>query len=149
MPRPGFWYQVVDQGSKSDNWLESSGSGMFVYALKVAVNRGYIDSSYSAVADSGWKGLQTKVTTDSSGSPTITRCRPRHGRAEQLRGYVGRARARNTAHGLWRHPAGSGRNGSALASESSRKKRHVDVRTPFGLDTVTAGVPRPMPERPS
>jgi len=70
--KTGLWYQVVDQGSKSDNWLESSGSGMFVYALKVAVNRGYIDSSYSAVADSGWKGLQTKVTTDSSGSPTIT-----------------------------------------------------------------------------
>jgi unsaturated rhamnogalacturonyl hydrolase len=90
----------VDQGSKSDNWLESSGSGMFVYALKVAVNRGYIDSSYSAVADSGWKGLQTKVTTDSSGSPTITGAVPGMGVQNNYAGYVGQSQGSNTAHGL-------------------------------------------------
>ena len=50
----GLWYQVVDQGSKTDDWLETSGSGMFVYTLKVAVNRGYIDSSYLTVANKGW-----------------------------------------------------------------------------------------------
>src|ERR1044071_3143404 len=34
----GLWFQVVDQGSMSSNWIESSGSGMFVYALKVGVD---------------------------------------------------------------------------------------------------------------
>ena len=70
-PATGLWYQVVDQGSKSDDWLETSGSGMFVYALKVGVARGYIDASYLTVANSGWQGLKTKVTNLSSGTPSI------------------------------------------------------------------------------
>ena len=65
----GLWYQVVDQGSMSTNWLESSGSGMFVYALKVGVARGYLDSSYTAVAQKGWQGMMSKVTTT---TPSIT-----------------------------------------------------------------------------
>jgi hypothetical protein len=71
-PNTGLWYQVVDQGSKSDDWLETSGSGMFVYALKAAVNLGYIDSTYLTVATKGWQGLMAKVTTDSMGRPSIT-----------------------------------------------------------------------------
>jgi rhamnogalacturonyl hydrolase YesR len=38
-----------------------------VYALRVAVDRGYIDSSYMSVVNAGWTGLQTRVTTDSVG----------------------------------------------------------------------------------
>jgi unsaturated rhamnogalacturonyl hydrolase len=95
----GLWYQVVDQGSKSDNWTETSASGMFVYALKVAVNRGYIDSSYSAVADKGWTGLQTKVTTDSIG-PVINGAVPGMGVQTSYSGYVGQGKASNSAHGL-------------------------------------------------
>ena len=68
----GLWYQVVDQGSRSDNWLESSGSGMFVYALKVGVNRGYLDASYLTVAQKGWQGMMSKVTMDGQGMPSIT-----------------------------------------------------------------------------
>ncbi len=36
----GLWFQVVDKGDRSDNWLETSGSGMFVYALEAGVRRG-------------------------------------------------------------------------------------------------------------
>ena len=71
-PTTGLWFEVVDQGSMSSDWVETSGSGMFIYALKVGVARGYLDSSYLTVASKGWQGLQTKVTTDSSGLPTIT-----------------------------------------------------------------------------
>jgi unsaturated rhamnogalacturonyl hydrolase len=71
-PTTGLWYQVVDQMSMSTNWLESSGSGMFVYALKVAVNRGYIDSSYLPVAQKGWTGMMSKVTNSAGTMPSIT-----------------------------------------------------------------------------
>lgn len=101
--KTGLWYQVVDQGSKSDNFLETSGSGMFVYALKVAVNRGYVDTSYSAVADSGWKGLQTKVTTDTSGAPTITGAVQGMNVQNNYAGYVSPTTAKtlsNSSHGL-------------------------------------------------
>src|SRR4029078_9406583 len=46
----GLWYQVVDMGTRTDNWLESSGSGMFLSALKVGVARCYLVFSYPAAA---------------------------------------------------------------------------------------------------
>jgi unsaturated rhamnogalacturonyl hydrolase len=98
-PTTGLWFDVVDQGSKSDDWLESSGSGMFVYFLKVAVNRGYIDSSYLTVANKGWTGLQTKITTDSSGVPTITGAVPGLGVGDYA-SYVSPAPVSNSSHGL-------------------------------------------------
>jgi unsaturated rhamnogalacturonyl hydrolase len=68
----GLWFQVVDQGGMSNDWLESSGSGMFVYALKVGVNRGYLDASYLTVANRGWTGMMSKVTNSGGNSPSIT-----------------------------------------------------------------------------
>ncbi len=98
--KTGLWYQVMDQGSKSDNWTETSASGMFVYALKVAVNRGYIDSSYLSVANSGWTGLQTKVTTDASGSPSITGAVQGMNAEPTYALYVSQATKTNSSHGL-------------------------------------------------
>lgn len=96
----GLWFQVVDQGSKSDDWLETSGSGMFVYALKVAVDRGYIDASYLAVATQGWQGLQTKVTTDSGGLPTINGAVQGMGVQTNYAGYINQTTLANSPHGL-------------------------------------------------
>ena len=96
----GLWYQVVDQGSKTDNWLESSGSGMFVYALKVGVDRGYLDSSYLAVADKGWQGLKTKVSTDSNGLPTINGAVQGMGVQTNYAGYINQSTLSNSPHGL-------------------------------------------------
>ncbi|MBN1307449.1 MAG: glycoside hydrolase family 88 protein [Chitinispirillaceae bacterium] len=67
----GLWHQVVDKGNLSDNWLESSGSGMMVYALKTAVDCGFIDKSYLAVAQKGWTGMKTKITLDDKNLPVI------------------------------------------------------------------------------
>ncbi len=96
----GLWYQVVDQASRSDDWLETSGSGMFVYFLKVAVARGYIDESYLTVANAGWQGLQTQVTTDGSGLPTINGAVQGMGVQTSYAGYVNQARLSNSSHGL-------------------------------------------------
>ena len=99
-PSSGLWYQVVDQGSRSDDWLETSGSGMFVYFLKVAVNRGYIDSSYLGTASAGWQGLQTQVTTDSSNLPTVNGAVQGMGVQNNYAGYVNQNRLSNSSHGL-------------------------------------------------
>ncbi len=74
----GLWYQVVDQGtSLSGNYLETSGSAMFIYALKVAVDNGWIDSpTYLPVAQKGWTGLQTKISTAGDGMPQINSSAP-------------------------------------------------------------------------
>ena len=98
--KTGLWFQVMDQGSKTDNWTETSASGMIVYALKVAAGRGYIDASYSTVADSGWTGLQTKVTTDAADVPTITGAVQGMSVQNNYAGYVGQQTVSNSSHGL-------------------------------------------------
>ena len=67
----GLWYQVVDKGSLSSNWIETSGSMMFIYMLKKAMDKGYIDDSYATVVEKGWTGMQSKITLDSYKRPVI------------------------------------------------------------------------------
>jgi len=70
-PTTGLWYQVVNKtpavaATYSDNWLETSGSAMFVYALKKAIDNDLISSRYLKVAEKGWEGIKTKVVIDST-----------------------------------------------------------------------------------
>jgi unsaturated rhamnogalacturonyl hydrolase len=67
----GLWFQVVDKGDRSDNWLETSGSGMFVYALAAGVRRGLLAASFADVAQKGFDGLKAKVTFDAQNRPSI------------------------------------------------------------------------------
>lgn len=53
----GLWYQVLDQGDREGNYLEASGSSMFVYTLAKAAKRGYIPEEYLEVAEEGYKGI--------------------------------------------------------------------------------------------
>ncbi|UZR97627.1 glycoside hydrolase family 88/105 protein [Chondrinema litorale] len=53
----GVWYQVLDQGDKKGNYLEASGSCMFVYAIAKGVNKGYLDKKYIKVAEKGYEGV--------------------------------------------------------------------------------------------
>ena len=68
----GLWYQVVDKAGKEGNYLESSASSMFVYALTKAANKGYIDSKFLAVAKKGYEGiLKNFIEVDQDGSIQI------------------------------------------------------------------------------
>jgi unsaturated rhamnogalacturonyl hydrolase len=56
----GLWYQVMDKGSKKGNYLESSASCMFVYALAKAVRQGYLPQSDLTTAERGYKGILSR-----------------------------------------------------------------------------------------
>jgi unsaturated rhamnogalacturonyl hydrolase len=100
-PVTGLWFQVLDQGTLGDDWIETSGSGMFIYALKVAVNRGYIDPSYLAVANRAWQGLKTRVTMDANGLPTITGAVQGMSVGIDYAGYINQLPTlSNSSHGL-------------------------------------------------
>jgi len=97
----GLWYQVVDKGNMSDDFLETSGSGMFVYALSAGVTRGLIDASYAAVAAKGFAGLETKVTTDTEGRPSITGAVHGMGVQNDYAGYINQLPlVTDSSHGL-------------------------------------------------
>jgi unsaturated rhamnogalacturonyl hydrolase len=67
-PITGVWYQVLDQGDRSGNYLESSASCMFVYAIAKGVRTGYLGEEYLAVARRGYDGILTEfVTMDDQG----------------------------------------------------------------------------------
>jgi len=53
----GLWYQVMDKGTEKGNYLESSASCMFVYALAKGVREGYLPERYLATAERGYKGI--------------------------------------------------------------------------------------------
>ena len=71
-PVTGLWYQVLDQASRSGNYLEASASSMFVYAFAKGARRGLLDSRYREMAERGFNGLVTHlVTADSSGRVSL------------------------------------------------------------------------------
>lgn len=72
----GLWYQVMDKKDSVANYLETSGSGMFIYALKVAVDNEWIDTNYLSVCRKGWEGLKTKINTYTDGLPRINSFAP-------------------------------------------------------------------------
>ncbi|MFA9557856.1 glycoside hydrolase family 105 protein [Evansella sp. AB-rgal1] len=56
----GLWYQIVDKGDRPDNWLESSGSALFIFTIAKAVNNGYVDEKYFEAAKKGYEGIVTR-----------------------------------------------------------------------------------------
>lgn len=70
----GLWYQVMDKSGEPGNYLESSCSAMFVYLLFKAVRKGYIPSSYFAVARKGYEGILNEfIKVDDNGLVSITK----------------------------------------------------------------------------
>lgn len=57
----GLWYQVVDRIDDTRNWLETSCSALFTYAIAKSLNLGIIDESFRAVMIRGYNGVLTKI----------------------------------------------------------------------------------------
>jgi unsaturated rhamnogalacturonyl hydrolase len=70
----GVWWQVTDKGGQAGNYLESSGSSMFVYSLAKAVRMGYISDSYLPAVKKGYDGLiKNFIETDAKSNVHLTK----------------------------------------------------------------------------
>ncbi len=58
--KSGVWYDILNMPDGKGNYLESSASSMFVYALAKGVRLGYLPESYMSVAQKGYAGMQTE-----------------------------------------------------------------------------------------
>lgn len=67
----GLWYQIVDKGTATGNWLETSSSSMYSFAMWVGAKRGYIDRHFKDVALKGYKGVLTKISLGPDGLTNI------------------------------------------------------------------------------
>ena len=63
----GLWYQVLDKPNAPGNYVESSASCMFVYALGKGVRRGYLPMSYLVHAERGYNGILRRFIQASPG----------------------------------------------------------------------------------
>lgn len=59
----GLWYQIVDQGDREGNYLESSCSAMFTYALAKGANQGFLENSYFEIANSSLDSILSNFVT--------------------------------------------------------------------------------------
>jgi unsaturated rhamnogalacturonyl hydrolase len=98
-PATGRWFQVVDKGTQSGDWTETSCSSMYAFTLSRAVEKGYIDPHYKAVADRGYQGVLKKISLESDGRTNLTDISV----GTNVGDYsycIGRTRATNDFHGL-------------------------------------------------
>ncbi|MFN3754684.1 glycoside hydrolase family 105 protein [Flavobacterium sp.] len=71
--KSGLWYQVTDKGGSEGNYLESSGSSMFAYAIAKGVNKGYLSKKFKKNAEKAFEGLTSQlIKVDNNGEVTIT-----------------------------------------------------------------------------
>ena len=56
----GVWYQVMDSPSREGNYLESTCSAMFTYALLKAYRKGYVGEKYRDAGIKAYKGIINK-----------------------------------------------------------------------------------------
>jgi unsaturated rhamnogalacturonyl hydrolase len=69
----GLWYQILDKPGETGNYLESSGSAMFVYLLAKAVNKGYLPESYKQAAVKGYEGIVREfIEVHADGTVSLT-----------------------------------------------------------------------------
>ncbi len=71
----GLWYQLLDKGGSPGNYMEASVSSMFLYGFAKAVDKGYIDKKYKAVAEKAYDGLMKNlIVKNQDGTLTLTKC---------------------------------------------------------------------------
>lgn len=69
----GVWYQVVDQGTREGNYLESSASGMFTYFLLKGAQKGYLDQDDLEAGKKAYEGMLAEfVREDADGGISLT-----------------------------------------------------------------------------
>jgi unsaturated rhamnogalacturonyl hydrolase len=95
----GLWWQVVDKGGVSGNWLETSSSSMYSYAMWMGVKRGLLDKHFRDVAIRGYKGVLSKVSVDKDGMANISDiCEGTN--VADINYYFARKRNENDFHGI-------------------------------------------------
>ncbi len=66
--KSGVWWQVTDKANKEKNYLESSGTAMFVFALAKGIRLHYLPATFNAALQKAYNGMIKQfVTTDASG----------------------------------------------------------------------------------
>lgn len=86
--KDALWCQLINHKDLADNYSETSGSGMILYALKKGVNNKWLDDSYASIVENGWNGLKKYITVYSDGKPQIKSFCPGMGIKNTIKEYL-------------------------------------------------------------
>jgi len=68
-----LWYQILDMGGHEGNYIEGSGSAMFIYTFAKGAKKGYLSDSFLKIADKSFDSLiEVLVVEGDDGLPTFT-----------------------------------------------------------------------------
>ena len=75
-PESGLWFQVVDKPEDPRNWCDTSGSGMFLYAIVFGIEQGLADEAeFGPVIERACEGLKTRIRSNTeNGHLDIVEC---------------------------------------------------------------------------
>jgi unsaturated rhamnogalacturonyl hydrolase len=69
----GVWYQLLDQGTRAGNYLESSASCMFVYAMTKGARQKYLAEKFGGIAQRAYAGIiEQFIQLDEAGHVHLT-----------------------------------------------------------------------------
>ncbi len=73
--KSGVWYQVMDSPNREGNYLESTCSAMFTYALLKAYRKGYLGSKYRDAGIKAYRGIINNfIRIDDDMTISLTNC---------------------------------------------------------------------------
>ena len=73
--KTGVWYQVMDSPEREGNYLESTCSSMFAYALLKAFNKGYVGERYRDAGIRAYKGIISQfIRINDDKTISLTNC---------------------------------------------------------------------------
>ncbi len=71
----GVWYQVMDQPGREGNYLESTCSSMFAYALLKAYRKGYLGTKYREAGIKAYRGIINNfIRVNEDKTISLTQC---------------------------------------------------------------------------
>jgi unsaturated rhamnogalacturonyl hydrolase len=98
--KTGLWFQVLDKPALPGNWIESSSSGMFIYAIRKALRLKLVEPSYLGATQKAWAGLQATFEEDAGGRPVFTGAVQGMSVQASATDYLKIPRLKNSTHGL-------------------------------------------------
>ena len=73
--KTGVWYQVMDSPEREGNYLESTSSAMFTYALLKAYRKGYVSAKYRDAGIKAYKGIINNfIRVNADKTISLTNC---------------------------------------------------------------------------
>ena len=66
-PAKKMFWQVVDQGGREGNYLETSGSAMIAYAMLKGARLGFVDKRFATVGEEVFNGICNEYLTETDG----------------------------------------------------------------------------------